>query len=53
MLSPFEAYEIGETNDYPGLTPNVVFVEGMKSLGNDKFLLFYGAADSTIGCATI
>jgi len=36
-----------------GLTPNVVFVEGWLPLGNDTFLAFYGAADTTIGAALI
>lgn len=36
-----------------GLVPNVVFVEAMESLGNNKFLIFYGCADSEIGAALV
>jgi len=35
------------------LTPNVVFIEAAKPLGNDKFLVFYGAADSVVGSAIV
>jgi len=35
------------------LTPQVVFIEAAKALGNDKFLVFYGAADSVIGSAIV
>jgi len=33
--------------------PMVVFTTGMKPLGNDTFLLFYGAADTDVGVAKI
>ena len=33
--------------------PNVVFVEAMKALGNDRFLIFYGCSDSVIGAAVV
>lgn len=36
-----------------GLTPNVVFCEGMKALGNDTFAIFYGGADSVVGVALV
>jgi len=36
-----------------GLTPNVVFVEGWLPFGENQFLAFYGAADTTIGTALI
>jgi predicted GH43/DUF377 family glycosyl hydrolase len=35
------------------LTPNVVFVEGWKPIGKDTFEIYYGAADSVIGVATV
>lgn len=52
LLSPVLKWEKGE-EPYLGLVPNVVFVEGAKPLGNDKFLIFYGAADSVVGAAVI
>lgn len=33
--------------------PEVVFSTGMKPLGNDEFLILYGAADSVVGAASI
>lgn len=33
--------------------PEVVFTTGMKPLGNDEFLVFYGAADSDVGVSKI
>lgn len=36
-----------------GLTPNVVFAEAWTPLGNDKFLMFYGAADTYVGAAIV
>ncbi|KAJ3425647.1 hypothetical protein M0813_27613 [Anaeramoeba flamelloides] len=52
IMSPKLGWEIGE-KPWLGLTPNVVFIEGMKPLGNDKFLIFYGGADSVVGTAEI
>jgi predicted GH43/DUF377 family glycosyl hydrolase len=31
----------------------VVFSTGMKPLGNDEFLVFYGAADTDVGVSKI
>jgi predicted GH43/DUF377 family glycosyl hydrolase len=31
----------------------VVFSTGMKPLGNDQFLILYGAADSVVGAARV
>jgi predicted GH43/DUF377 family glycosyl hydrolase len=37
-----------------GLTPFVVFVEGMRSAGRkDTFVIYYGAADTSIGVAIV
>lgn len=33
--------------------PNVVFLEAAYALGNDRFKVFYGGGDATIGSATI
>lgn len=52
LLSPQTTWEIG-MEPYLGLTPNVVFLEGAKSLGDDKFLIFYGASDSVVGAAIV
>jgi predicted GH43/DUF377 family glycosyl hydrolase len=54
ILSPELEWEIG-TKPYLGLTPYVVFTEGMRTYGNqpDTFMFYYGAADSVIGAAII
>ncbi|KAJ5067263.1 hypothetical protein M0811_13133 [Anaeramoeba ignava] len=52
LLSPVLAWEKG-LDPYLGLTPNVVFLEGAMPLGNDKFLVFYGGADSVVGTAIV
>jgi len=52
LLSPELAWEIG-TDPYLGCVPRVVFLEAAKSLGNDRFLVFYGGADSVIGTAIV
>jgi len=52
ILSPELPWEVG-TAPYLGLTPNVVFLEGWIPNGNDSFIVFYGAADSVIGAATL
>jgi beta-1,2-mannobiose phosphorylase / 1,2-beta-oligomannan phosphorylase len=61
ILSPELPWEIG-TSPYLGLTPNVVFVEGMARMEpfnhqqdscSDSFQLWYGAADSVVGSAVL
>ena len=52
ILSPQLKWETGE-EPYLGLVPNVVFLEGIKELGDNTFLVFYGAADAVIGTAII
>jgi predicted GH43/DUF377 family glycosyl hydrolase len=54
ILSPTLPWEIG-TKPYLGLTPYVVFVEGMRRHGNapNSFVIYYGAADSVIGAAVV
>lgn len=42
---------MNNSNDYPCLTPNVVFAEALKEIADNEYLLFYGANDSTIGIA--
>jgi len=51
-LQPEEKWETGES-PFLGLTPNVIFIEAMKKIDENKFLVFYGAADSVIGSAII
>jgi len=46
------AWEKGDP-PFLGLTPNVVFLEGAKALGGDRFLVFYGGADSVIGVGEV
>ncbi len=52
ILTPQMAWEKGD-KPFDGLVPNVVFIEGMKALGDDTFLVFYGAADSVLGTAVV
>jgi predicted GH43/DUF377 family glycosyl hydrolase len=33
--------------------PNVVFVEGAYALGEDRFKVFFGGGDATVGSAVI
>lgn len=41
----------GEPWDVEGQTPEVVFVDGLRPLGNDVFVVTYGAADTVVGAA--
>lgn len=52
LLSPELPWELGKA-PFLGLTPNVVFCNGMESLGGDSFVIYYGGADSVIGSATV
>ena len=53
ILSPETAYEKG-LSPYLGLTPNVVFCSAMAPADSpDKFIIFYGSADSVVGVATV
>jgi len=54
LFSPELGWETG-TGNYLGLTPNVVFVEGWAPhpFKMDHFVIFYGAADSVVGCAVV
>eukprot|EP01089_Gocevia_fonbrunei_P000175 TRINITY_DN10178_c0_g1_i1.p1 TRINITY_DN10178_c0_g1~~TRINITY_DN10178_c0_g1_i1.p1 ORF type:complete len:358 (+),score=75.09 TRINITY_DN10178_c0_g1_i1:60-1133(+) len=53
LLSPVLPWEIG-TKPFLDLTPNVVFVEGMrKGISENTFVIYYGAADSVIGVAEV
>jgi predicted GH43/DUF377 family glycosyl hydrolase len=58
LLTPVLPWETcgGEANKgpYPKCQePLVVFSTGMKPLGNDQFLILYGAADSVVGAARV
>jgi len=53
LLSPQLPWEIG-TSPWLGLTPNVVFCEGMRTGHQpDTFVIYYGAADSVLGAAEV
>lgn len=52
LLSPTFAYQQG-TNPYPCNVPNVVFLEAAKPIGNNQFEVYFGAADNSIGKATV
>lgn len=52
LLSPTYAYEQG-VSPYPCNVPNVVFLEAAKPIGNDTFEVYFGAADNSIGKATV
>ena len=41
---PFEVF---------GQTPQVIFADGLIPLGNDEFIITYGAADTDVGAAKI
>jgi beta-1,2-mannosidase len=61
LLSPETAWEIGESPQQLGLTPNVVFIEGWQRYEGEQhangdleqFIVYYGAADSVVGVALI
>jgi predicted GH43/DUF377 family glycosyl hydrolase len=58
LLTPVLAWETcgGEAGKGPWpmcQEPEVVFSTGLRPLGNDEFLLIYGAADSVVGAARI
>ena len=36
-----------------GQTPMVIFADGLIPLGNDEFIITYGAADTDVGAARI
>lgn len=50
-ISPWETCPQGK--GYTCQEPMVVFSTGMKPLGDDEFLVFYGAADSDVGVSKI
>jgi len=52
ILSPTLAYEQGGA-PYTCNMPNVVFLEAAKPVGIDTFEVYFGAADNTIGTATV
>lgn len=52
LISPLYAWETGNA-PYTCNAPNVVFLEAAYSLGGDKFQVFLGAADATIGSAVV
>jgi len=49
LMSPELSWEVGADS----LTPNVVFVEGWEQVGQDTFILYYGAADTAVGAALL
>ena len=52
LLSPAYAWEQGNA-PYACNAPNVVFLEAAYPLGGDRFQVFFGGADATIGSAVI
>ena len=52
LLTVKYPYQQG-TAPYTCNVPNVVFLEAAKSLGGDKFEVFFGAADNTIGSGVV
>ncbi len=52
-MSPELGWEVG-TAPYLGLTPNVVFANGLAAgARKNTFTVFYGGADSVLGSAEI
>jgi len=52
LMGPEQAWEQG-VSPYPCNAPNVVFLEAAYALGDDKFQVYFGGSDSTIGSAII
>ncbi|CAM9147387.1 unnamed protein product, partial [Ectocarpus fasciculatus] len=52
LMGPKYAWETGEA-PYTCNVPNVVFLEAARPLGNDRFEIFFGAADAAIGRAVV
>lgn len=52
LMGPLEDWETG-TTPFACNAPNVVFLEAAYPLGGDRFRVFFGGADSTIGEAII
>ena len=52
LLTPELSWEVAATADL-GLTPRVVFLEAAKPLGKNRYLVFYGGADTVIGSAIV
>ena len=52
-MTPDQEFEKADGKGWSGISPNVIFIESMKSLGGDQFLVFYGAGDNTIGVAKV
>lgn len=52
LLSPKYAWETGQS-PYTCNAPNVVFLEAAHEISRDRFRVFFGGADATIGSADI
>jgi predicted GH43/DUF377 family glycosyl hydrolase len=52
LLGPIYPWEQGQS-PYACNAPNVVFLEAAYPLGEDRFQVFFGGADATIGSAVI
>ena len=44
-----DAGRCGEPWDIAGQTPEVTFVDGLRPMGGDEFVITYGAADQAVG----
>lgn len=53
LLIPSEKWELGTGEWGWEKTKGVVFAEGWRRLGPDRFLLFYGGADTVVGAAEV
>ncbi|CAM6001250.1 unnamed protein product [Sphagnum balticum] len=52
LMGPETAWEKGES-PYSCNAPNVIFLEAAYALGSDRFKVFFGGADATVGSAVI
>ena len=43
----------GAPYDIAGQTPQVTFADGLRPMGNDEFVITYGAADQVVGATRI
>jgi predicted GH43/DUF377 family glycosyl hydrolase len=53
LLTPTLSWEHCEPKGYTCQEPEVIFATGLKPVGNDEFLVLYGAADTYVGMARI
>ena len=51
LLSPLTPWELGLDEHYN--TNGVIFADGVKALGGDEFIIFYGGSDTVVGASRV